>query len=29
MSKRSQAYLVFVGAMSVVGLDIYLTSIGW
>ena len=29
MSKRSQAYLIFVGAMFVVGLDIYLTSIGW
>ena len=29
MSKRSQAYLIFVGVMAVVGLDIYLTSIGW
>jgi len=29
MSEKAQARLFFVGVMAVVGLDIYLSSIGW
>ena len=29
MSERTQCWVVFVGVLAVVGLDIYLSSIGW